>query len=221
MKKSRIAIICLALLSLIATCVSITFLADTIPTHFGIDGTIDAYGSKYTLFLFPGVSISICSIMLLVERYAKLSDNYKKYLLIVGVIVAGLFLAVNVLFIMFALAYAEKIASFDPTKIMMIIVGAVLIVLSNIMPKIEKNRTLGIKTKWSKYNEITWQKTHRFGGFVGLITGFIILLSGVFFGKSTNFIIIVSLIVVYVTSVTIASYIFYKKEKSKKIINKN
>ena len=103
----------------------------------------------------------------------------------------------------------------------MIVMGTMLILLSNFMPKIEKNRTLGLKTYWSMYNEVTWQKSHRFIGIAGMIAGFLIILSGVFFKDIVNFIILMSLILTVVISSTIASYVYYKQEKNKENNSQN
>lgn len=219
MKKYRISIICIMLICLITTCVSFLFLNDVIPTHFGIDGKPDQFGSKYFILIFPLVSILIGSSMLLVNKYGKVSDNYRKYMLLTGCILEAIFLLLNIVFIIVAITYVEDMPAFDFSKVMMIIMGLMFIIMSNYMPKIEKNRTLGIKTKWSMYNEVTWQKTHRLAGFVGIIMGILILISGIFFKETVNFIILMSLIIIFMISLTIASYLYYKEEKNKEHLN--
>lgn len=214
MKKSKIIIICLMLLSLVIVGVSFAFLDDTIPIHFGIDGKPDQYGSKYFLLMVPSVSILIGVIMLLVARYGKVSENYKKYLLLTSVVVEIIFLVCNSIMVAYAVISVKDMEAFDVSKIMLVVMGAMFIFMGNFMPKIEKNRTLGVKTKWSMYNEVTWQKTHRFAGFMSVIIGVIILISGLFFKEMVNFIILMSLIVIFVVSTTIASYRYYKNEKS-------
>ena len=53
MKKFKIAIICLMILSFVVVGVSFAFLEEVIPIHFGIDGKPDQYGSKYFMLIFP------------------------------------------------------------------------------------------------------------------------------------------------------------------------
>ena len=221
MKKYKISMIVLMALSLIFTCVCLVFLDDKIPTHIGINGEPDMFGTKYFMLLFPGVSILIGTIMLLVSKFAKVTDNYSKYLLLTGTILEYVFISINIIFVVFALVYNENQPAFDVSKIIMIVMGTMLILLSNFMPKIEKNRTLGLKTYWSMYNEVTWQKSHRFIGIAGMIAGFLIILSGVFFKDIVNFIILMSLILTVVISSTIASYVYYKQEKNKENNSQN
>lgn len=213
MKKNKIILICLMILSIVITGVSFLFLNDTIPTHFGVDGKPDQYGSKYFMLLFPLVLNIIGGIMLIISKYMKLSDNYKKYMLLTGIILALVINGLSIAFVIYAGTYVEETPAFDMSKVMMLIMGTMLVILSNFMPKIEKNRTLGLKTKWSMYNEVTWQKSHRFVGYVGMIGGLIVLVSGLFFQEIVNFIILMVVVFGIVISSSIASYIYYKKEK--------
>lgn len=215
MRKYKIILISLLLLSFFVVCVSFAFLGDTIPTHFGPNGKPDQYGSKYFLLLFPTVGLIICTAMLLVSKYGKVSENYSKYMFLTGIVVEALFLVISTIMVIFALGVVENAEEFDISKIMMPILGMMFIFMANFMPKIEKNRTLGFKIKWSMYNEVTWQKTHRFTGFVGVIVGIIMIAAGIFFKEVVNVIILICLLTIFITTVTIASYKYYKEEKSK------
>lgn len=215
MRKYKIILISLLLLSFVVVCVSFAFLGDTIPTHFGPNGKPDQYGSKYFLLLFPVVGLIICAAMLLVSKYGKVSENYSKYMFLTGIVVEALFLVISTIMVILALGVVENAEEFDVSKIMMPVLGMMFIFMANFMPKIEKNRTLGFKIKWSMYNEVTWQKTHRFTGFVGVIVGIIMIAAGIFFEGIVNVIILICLLTIFITTVTIASYKYYKEEKSK------
>ena len=213
MKKFKYLIIGLIVLSFIVTGVSFLFLDGTIPTHIGINGKPDQYGSKYFLIIFPIVATLVGGTMLLVARYGKVSDNYKKYMLLTGVIIEALFAATVLIFSIYAISYTEDTPAFDISKVILLIVGVLFIILGNFLPKIEKNRTLGIKTKWSMYNEVTWQKTHRFAGFASSIMGFLLLITSLLFKEMVNFIIFISLLAIFMIVTTIASYKYYQQEK--------
>ena len=213
MKKFKYLIIGLIVLSFIVTGVSFLFLDGTIPTHIGINGKPDQYGSKYFLIIFPIVATLVGGTMLLVARYGKVSENYKKYMLLTGVIIEALFAATVLIFSIYAISYTEDTPAFDISKVILLIMGVLFIVLGNFLPKIEKNRTLGIKTKWSMYNEVTWQKTHRFAGFASIIMGFLLLITSLLFKEMVNFIIFISLLATFMIVTTIASYKYYQQEK--------
>ena len=153
-------------------------------------------------------------VMLLVCKFVDLTENYQKYMLSTGVIFELLLLGVSVFFSVYALFYDEGNEIFDMSKLMMILVGLLLIFVGNYMPKVEKNSTLGLKTKWAKYNEVTWQKSQRFMAFASFVSGVVILVSGIFFEEVVNFIILTVFVLGAVISGTIASYIYYKNEKA-------
>ena len=215
MKKYKICIICLMILIVVFASLSLMFLPDTIPTHFGPTGQPDQYGSKYFALMFPGISIILGVIMLLVSVKGKASDNYKKYLLIFALIIQCVFLVVTVVFVLQALAYVEKFPEFDISKVMMILFGILFIVIGNFMPKVHKNSTLGLKTSWALYNDTTWQKSQRFCGIMSVLIGVLCLISSFIFVEMMNFIILMVLIFIFVTASSIASYIYYKQEKEK------
>ena len=215
MKKFKIIMVATLLLSIVVSGVMFSLMEDIIPIHFDIYGKPDQYGSKYFLLFIPGIS-TLCGVaMLLICRYANVSENYKKYLCLVGTILEAIFLVLIIVLSVYILNYTEDTPSFDIAKVMMFIFGPMFIILSNFMPKIEKNSTLGIKVYWSMYNEVTWQKTHRFAGFVGIVIGVLILVAGFIFKEMVNYIILMSLIGVYCLLTTIASYKYYKEEKVK------
>ena len=217
MKKYKIIIISLVLLTFAIVGISLAYFDEIVPIHFGPNGKPDQNGSKYFMWVFPSIELLIALAMLLVSKYGKVSENYKKYMLLTGVIIELIFSTIAVIFAIYALNYVEDKAPFDMSKPIMIIFGLLFIVMGNFMPKIEKNRTLGLKTKWSMYNEVTWQKSHRFVGFVSVIVGILVFISGLFFKDMVNFIILMSLVAVLVTSSTIMSYIYYKDEKAKEL----
>ena len=79
MKKFKILVICMMIFSFVIVGVGFAFLPDIIPIHFGIDGAPDQFGSKYFMLLFPTIITIIGGVALAVCRYAKVSENYKKY----------------------------------------------------------------------------------------------------------------------------------------------
>lgn len=54
--------------------------------------------------------------------------------------------------------------------------GLMFILIGNYLPKIRQNRTMGIKIKWALEDEENWNATHRFGGKVWVVCGFICMM---------------------------------------------
>ena len=214
MKNSKLVIIGLVLLSFVLVGISFSFLSDIIPIHLGVDGKPDQYGSKYFVLLFPLIMTLASISILLVNKYGKVSDNYKENLLKTCLKVDGILFGVEVVFIIYASLYNEN-SVFDVSKVILPLIGLSLVFIGNYMPKIMKNKTLGVKTYWSMYNDVTWQKTHRLAGFVFVISGVLVILLSLFFKKNINFIILMVVLLIALIITTAASYIYYKEEKSK------
>ena len=221
MQKSKIWTIVFNVLTLVLTVATFSFLNNEIPIHFGIDGKPDQYGSKYFILLFGGLACIISVVMLIVGKSKKLTDNYRKYLHKTSLMLSILFFVLTVIFAVFGITYNENVEITNISKIIIPILGALFIFLSNMMPKIEKNKTLGFKTYWSMYNEVTWQKTHRLAGLYGVVLGVLVIILSFFFDDVVNFIVFFSLLLTYVIAITVASYIYYKEEKKKEVNETN
>lgn len=89
------------------------------------------------------------------------------------------------------------------------ILGLVIIICGNYMPKCKQNYTVGIKLPWTLYDEVNWNKTHRFSGFIWVVGGIIILLNALL---NINFYITPISIIMLVILPFIYSYTLYKKQ---------
>ena len=54
----------IAVLPLIVSLIALAFLPEQIPTHYGVDFTVDRYGSKFEALIFP-ITILILSLVFL------------------------------------------------------------------------------------------------------------------------------------------------------------
>lgn len=102
------------------------------------------------------------------------------------------------------LGYDIPIADIVPA-----LVGLLLIVVGNYLPKSKQNYTVGIKIPWTLNNETNWNKTHRLAGYVWIIGGLLMFANS--FLKILwlpVFIIIISAMIFFPL---VYSYILYKK----------
>ena len=96
--------------------------------------------------------------------------------------------------------------------ILSLFMGLLFIVIGNYLPKCKQSYTMGIKLPWTLNDEENWNKTHRFGGFVWVIGGLIILATSFL----ANFWILIAVLVFMVALPTIYSYSLYRKSKTTK-----
>ena len=150
-------------------------LPDRLPTHFGIDGAADGWGSKgFAVFGIPAMWLIFHLITWGVTRLDQQNRGHnEKVLNLVGLTFPTMSIAFSVLLYTRALEIELNMSS-----ILFPLLGLLFIAMGNWLPKVKQNSTLGIKIKWTLYNEENWNKTHRFAGFVWVIGGVLFCLMG-------------------------------------------
>ncbi len=176
MKAKKIIFYILMFIPLIVVLISLQFLPEQIPAHFGADNQVTRYGSKFEVFILPGVTIIFGIFMILVSKYAAKQEKHGKsnenVCIITGIVCLILFNAMTGYFLYVDFRSIENL-SFVPVDISRMIfgiVGVLIVITGNIMPKLRKNSLIGLRTKWSMKNETTWKKSQRFGG-ISMILG--------------------------------------------------
>lgn len=97
--------------------------------------------------------------------------------------------------------------SINTTIIGVILLGCLLLVLGNYMPKMKQSYTLGIKLPWTLNSEENWNRTHHLAGWLTMLAGVIVLIGGFTEQFWTVFVAIALIAVVP----AIYSYVLYKK----------
>lgn len=150
-----------------------------VPMHWNLQGQIDGWASKSGALLFSyGFAVGLFLLMYLMPFY---SPWYKKYQDRMEKIVPGI-TSILLLFMGALNFYAMWIAKSGFTEssvnMVMILIGALFILIGNILPKVPKNFFIGIKTPWTLTNEEIWYKTHRLGGMLFVLSGIMMILKG-------------------------------------------
>lgn len=221
----------ISILSLVITAIALQFMPDSVPLHYDLAGNIDRWGSKYENLLFP-VIISFLSLHwhLFTAHYEKKAVkaftekeraealSNAKVLKIVGVSMAVM-LTVMQGFTLYSAYVEAKVnaaqAYVDIGKVSYILIGVMLIILGNYMPKTKKNHIAGVRISWTMYNDTTWMKSNRFGGISMMLAGVSIIITTVFVRSSVA----IALLFVYILAATMITLIYsrkvYKAELSK------
>lgn len=206
----------LMFLPLLVVLISLKFLPDQIPAHYGISGEVDRWGSKYETLIFPGVTIIFGIIMLIITKYAskqeKGGNNNQKIGNFTGILLLLLF---NIMTFYFLYTDFNKVKNLnsipiDISQIIFITLGVFIIIIGNIMPKIKMNSMIGLRTTWSMKNEITWKKSQKFGGVSFIIVGILMIIMNILFHPPIS--ILLSLIIP-VASLPFDIYYTYKVAK--------
>ncbi len=183
-------------------------LPDAMSTHWGINGTADgSAGRIFAVFGLPlimAVLNILCIIITVFDN--KNRDQSPKALNIIFFIMPVISIFSSAVIYSAALGKIWNYSAIFP-----ILIGAIFVVLGNIMPKLRQNHTFGIKFKWTFESEKNWNATHRFGGKVWVITGLLIMLTA-FLPYKIMFICFFALLISSIVTVAVYSYVFHKKE---------
>ncbi|MDL2325090.1 SdpI family protein [Ruminococcaceae bacterium OttesenSCG-928-A16] len=94
--------------------------------------------------------------------------------------------------------------------IICVFIGGMFVVLGNYMPQFRQNFFCGIRTPWALANGAVWRKTHRLGGILFVVLGFVLVAAGFKQGPVT-FGLAAVLAIFTVVFLSVYSYIIYKK----------
>lgn len=182
-----------------------------VATHFGRNGEADRYSSK--LFAVAGIYLFLLAVHILCSVITEFDPKKRN----VGSKIYHLILCIcpvvslwcGVMIYGNALGYKDVINLNLWTNVLL---GIVLIVVGNYLPKCRQNYMIGIKLPWTLDNEENWDYTHRMAGKWWIIGGVLTILLGFQkfvdpIGAAVGIILIVTLIP------AIASYIYYKKHR--------
>lgn len=211
----KVLLIIFIFLPLIITLISLNYLPDLIPAHYGFNGEVTRWGSKYESLILPIMCVVICIISLICTNYAAKKPENKNNIKSLNACTVVLAITFNVLTISFLISDFNKITNINnvfSSKLIYMALGIGFIILGNYLPKCKRNNFIGIRTSLTLSNDDIWFKTHRFGGKVFVVFGFIFtIISLIIPVNITMPILIISLIIL-----TIVVSVYPKKLVNKK-----
>lgn len=211
MKKVYCLITALILLSFVLAGLFLSVAPDTVPVHFGVDGNVDRWGSKYEFLILPGCAL-ICGVVTLVtSKFVPKKEKQNEK--VVGITAIWLLILVNGLFAFFMVKALQGTTTMEhmPMKWVALAVFAVFIPLGDLMPKVKRGGMIGFRTPWSTANDVCWQKSQRFAGFCLVGSGVIGLTVTAVAPASWSIFILIGMMVITTIAGMVGSYRIYKK----------
>ena len=151
-------------------------LPDVVATHWGLDGEPNGWSKKWVVVF--GMPVFVCALHWLcasATTWDKRNRNQNE-----KVLRLLLWICPVVSWFVFGSIYAVVLGkSLNVSMIVPVFLGTMFIVIGNYLPKCKRNRTIGIKVKWTLESEENWNATHRMAGRLWVIGG-LLLLAGAF-----------------------------------------
>ena len=179
-------------------------LPNQIPTHWNAVGEIDGWSSKpFGVFGLPLILLAAQWLCVVGTSADPKKDHHsKKILHLVFWIIPVLSVVLG------AVTYAAALGKNVRVEVILpVLIGLVLTIIGNYLPKCKQNYTIGIKIAWTLNSEENWNRTHRFAGRLWTVCGLAIILTG-FFG---GFWLFGAIVLLMVLAPCIYSYTLYRK----------
>ena len=168
--------ILLTVLSLTVPLAVLPSLPDAIPAHYGAAGTVDRWGSKYEVLIFPAFIIPYSAIWTACGRtlWRRQAERASELIwMIGGVVQLIVFVALQLYFLRTSLQQVADLSTvpIDLNRALCIVSAAGFMVMGNYLPKLQKPGPTGLRTPWSIKNDVVWRKSQRFSGWAMATAG--------------------------------------------------
>ena len=212
MKNEKKLIIRTALLCLIPMFIGLALwrrLPDSIPTHFGLDGTPNGWSSKpAAVFGLPLFMLAMHLLCVFAAAYDPKNRNLSRRINVLILWIAPL-TSLLVLGSVYAIALGADI---DIGKSVMCFIGALFVIVGNYLPKCRQNYTVGIKLPWTLADEDNWNRTHRLAGVLWIAGGLMILAAGLLGRGPLSYALFIAAIVLMTAVPTAYSFTLYRRK---------
>ena len=182
-----------------------------IPLHWNLVGEVDKWGSKFTgVITIPLITLFTYLLMLGLPKLDPQKKRYEEFKKTYHIFKAIIILFFTVLYFttsLYALGFNIAV-----NKVVPFLIGLMFIFFGNYMSKIKKNWFLGIKTPWTLSSDNVWNKTHRVGGKIFILSGILFILEPFLPLYLQNYVFII-IIIGIIFGTFGYSYIAYKNEK--------
>ena len=212
MKKITLTIlIMLILISTIGVIMIYDSLPQQIPGQFGIDGKVQRYDDKSSIFITAAIPAFILLMMFVLPKIDPKRKSYTKHKKAYEI--TTITIIVVLIIIQWCIIFESLGFDLNINIYIKAIIGLLFIVLGNYMSQFRQNFFIGIKTPWTLSSEYVWRKTHRVGSYCFIIAGLILILTAFVENKTIETIALVSIFGTVLIP-CIYSYFIYKKEIS-------
>ena len=175
-RKTLIVTTIITLLPVLAGVILWNRLPEQFPIHFNAAGEVDGWSSKVVgVFVMPLILVAaqwLCALASL-KMDPKANNVEGKVFGLVLWIIPVMSVLLHVLVYCTALGMEMNVQIVMP-----VVMGLLMAIIGNWLPKCKQSYTLGIKLPWTLASEENWNRTHRFAGPVWVVCGMIIMVSG-------------------------------------------
>ena len=201
-------------IALVALAISIwaySSLPPTVATHWNLRGTPDGFSSRFlAAAIGPVVIVGITLLFNLLPKIDPRRENYARFL-------STYWLFANAVIVFMLIPHGMVIAtglgySVRIDRLMPLFIGLLFVVIGNYLTRVEPNWFVGIRTPWTLSSDTVWRKTHRTGGGLMVLGGFMVA-AAAFLPHSALLPLLIGALVVAAVIPVVLSYVLWKREQ--------
>jgi len=189
-------------------------LPDTMAVHWDLNGNPNGWMPRAIGAAFGPVSILLLGFVLrFVPRIDPRAENYARFGEAYEVIVASvllMLLVVHGIMLAVALGYHVSVARIVPA-----LVGALFVVIGNMMPVVRPNWWFGFRTPWTLSSDRVWARTHRLGGYCMTAGGLVMIVSALVLPPAFGVPVLIAVAVASTFGPALYSYLTWKREEGR------
>lgn len=190
-------------------------LPERFPTHWNGSGQVNGWSSRFWgAWMMPLLLAGTWVIMRAIphidprkENYAKFKGAYETMIIAIMLVLLGIHITV----LMAATGRDVSLARVVPTGI-----GALFFVLGTMLPKIQPNWFMGIRTPWTLSSDLAWKRTHHVGGYVFMAIGALTIATSLI-ASAIAFKALFGLAMLAVAFLFLYSYLVWKDDPAKSV----
>ena len=210
-KLTSIIVLTLIAIALIAGLSLWNQLPDQMASHWNANDQVDGYISRFWgVFLMPLITLGMFVLFLVVPGIDPLKANIAQFREAFNV-----FIALMVAFMLYihglTLAWSLGYQDFKMSAAMLPFMGILFIAIGYLLRQAKRNFFIGIRTPWTLSSDSVWDKTHRLGSILFMVSGAFAIIGG-FFGGMTAFWLMFVPLIGSSLFLMIYSYILYRGE---------
>ncbi len=168
----------LCLLPLVFSAATYKDLPEQVAIHWGANGNPNGWAPKWLAAFGLPLLMAVLNLILQIGSNSDPKGERRSSVLLTLCRWSVAAITLTMVPITLMIALGKEIPIVTVTSC---VLGAVLIVVGNYLPKCRQNYTLGIKLPWTLNDEENWDKTHRMAGPLWILAGVVFALMGFFF----------------------------------------
>jgi len=192
-----------------------SFLPDTVPTHFNLEGKADGFGEKSTL-IFTTILLDVVGLSsYFLLKYLPQIDPKKSagqspvFLNKIGLVLVVFMGILNMIILQSAVN-----SGFNGTKYILPLMSLLFVFMGNYMHTIKPNYFAGFRTPWALEDPDNWRATHLLAGKIWVIGGLVSTVLSLTLPSVAGWIIFTAITVIISLVPFIFSYRYFKKHQS-------